>query len=407
MTDRSAPVLAVRVFEPGKSANRVDVSELITDFAYEDTELAADRVEMTVNNFDLSLFDDPIWKTGNRLDLTWGYFGDTVPTREAVITSIKGSTLLKVTALAKSILMNKKPISKVFSQVKRSDVARAIAEANGYGPDQQFIDDTSVVLPHVVQAKLTDAQLLKDMAAREGYQFYVDFDGFHFHRRKMGKAPIRTLTYYIDPGQGDIISFNVENDITVKPGAVTAKGRDPLKKKDISVTADNGSTNRAALQPVIEVIDPRTGQAHYQPLAAEHTMLTNAHDAASAKREADGRFIKAQQTTALMTVQIVGDPRISAKKIVEIKGISKRLSGRYYITKVRHKVSASEYTMELAVRTDGSQGLPATKNVKNVKNDGKLNTKGVQDPAQLSEKIDPRTGKISYVRGDTNKAGET
>ena len=403
-TDRSAPIFAIRIFEPGKAAIRKDVSELITDFSYEDTELMADRVEMTVNNFDLSLFDDPLWKTGNRLSLIWGYAGETVPEREAVITSIKGSIILKITALAKSILMNKKPVSKVFTQTKRSDVARAIATANGYGPEQQFIDDTSVTLPHVVQARLTDAQLMKDMAAREGFQFYVDFDGFHFHRRKMGKAPIQTLTYYIDPGRGDIISFDIENDITVKPGAVTAKGRDPLKKKDINATADNASTNRAALQPVIEIVDPRTGVTHYQPMAAEHTMLTNAQDAASAKREADGRFIKAQQTTALMTVNIVGDPRISAKKIIEIKGISKRLSGRYYITKATHKLSASEYTMTLAVRTDGSQGLPATKNAKN---NGKLNTKGVQDSGQLVEKVDPATGKISYVRGDSNKAGET
>lgn len=404
---RSAPNFSVRIFQPSKAAVRVDVTKRVLTVEVDDVDAMADKIDLSVDNFDLTLFDDPMWKTGNMMEISWGYAGNMTKPRDFIITKITGSLQLKIIAFSRSMLMNTQQKSKTFTNQKRSQVAATIAKAYGYTGDQLIIDDTKVVQSSIVQAKLTDAALLMDMAKKEGFVFFIDFDGFHFHRRKFGKAPKKKLVYYTDL-TGEILRFDVENDVTVKPGRINAVGRDPLKKTDIKVTADNASTDRAALQPVIEIVDPRTGQTHLQPMAAEHTMTTTAADAASAKREADGRFIKTQQTTVLITFDCIGDPDLGAKMVIEVAGISKRLSGRYYITKAVHKISSSEYTMVLHGRTDGTQGVrPAS----NVKNDGHLNTKGVADPNALHpvEIVDPHTGQTStkYVKGDPNVKGES
>lgn len=401
LTDRSAPVFYVKVFKPGaRDADRVDVSERVTSFLYDDDEKHANKVEIDLDNFDLSVFDDPLWKKGNFLEVAWGYAGNLAPTREVVITSIKGFTVLKVEGLAKSILMNAKPKTRTFTNRSRAQVVAQIAAENGYGPDLQKIEDTKIVFPSLVQTNLTDAQFLKSMALREGFQFYVDFDGLHFHRRRMDGRPTRSFIYYIDPGQGDILGITVDNDVTAKPGAVTAKGRDPMEKKDINVTADNASTSRDTLAPVIEIVDPVTGETSLQPTGASATILTTASTADAAKREADARFIQAQQTTVLLSMSCVGDPRVGAKQIIEILNISRRLSGKYYVKGAKHKVTASEYTMDLACRSDGTAGTGVSGNTKS---DGNENTKEPAAPDALIpvESVDPVTGEttVRYVKG--------
>jgi len=383
MIDRGAPALSVKIFPAGKAnAVRVDISERVTSFEFDDDEGKADKVSLDLDNFDLAIFDDPLWKKGNMLEVSWGYSGAMAPAQEAVITSIKGNWLVKVEALAKSILMNKKPRTRLFEHMTRAQIVAQIAQENGYGINVREIEDTKVVLPHVSQTNLTDAQFLKSLAAREGFQFYVGADGFHFHRRKVGSKPIRRFTYYVPGTEGDVsdvLDWNLENDITVKPGEIKAKGRDPLEKKDIDVTADN-STPRETLAPVIEIVDPITGNTSLQPMGASATLLTSAPNEDAAKREAQGKFIQAQQTTVLLALSAIGDPFVAAKQVVEVFGISRRLSGRYYIKNVKHKLSSSEYTMSLSLRTDGTQGVGATNNTKS---EGDLNTKDPADPSAL------------------------
>jgi len=135
--------------------------------------------------------------------------------------------------------MNKVARCRTFENVTRADVVRQIAQENGFGANRQDIDDTEHVLPLITQARMTDAQLLRRLADREGFEFYVDFDGLHFHQRRLGQKPVRTLQWYTAPEIGEIISLNIENDVTAKPGAVSIRGRDPLTRKDIAERGSN------------------------------------------------------------------------------------------------------------------------------------------------------------------------
>ncbi len=201
-TDRSSPVFVVKI---GSGSERLDVSKLVTSFSYEDNESKADKLMLSVDNEDLSNFDDPIWQKGNRIQCSWGYSGAMAPQREVIIQSVKGFSILKIVAHAKSQTMNKKAVTRCFENKTRSEIVELIAKENGFSRKKQHIENTKEVIPISNQAALTDAQFIKRLAHFEGFEFFVDFDGLHFHRRRLGQKPIREVVYY--RGRGEVLSM--------------------------------------------------------------------------------------------------------------------------------------------------------------------------------------------------------
>lgn len=378
--DRSAPQFWVKTTKEGSTKGvrvGVDVDVSITQFAFEDSE-KAHKLAFELDNFDLSQFESPTFTQGDLIQFSFGYDGTMSPPREAVVTrsfgahkahhsktvSLKashgkseGGVRLKIEAIGKEYLMNKVLKSRTFENKKRSDVAKQIAEENGYGPSEQDIEDTSVVLSQITQARMSDYQFLRDLANREGYQVYTDASGFHFHRRKLGQKPAKTLTYYID-GTGTIISFSIETSGVAKPGAVNAVGRDPLKKKDINERGDNDTTaGRKTLASVLEVVDEKTGETSLATRkATEVTVATTALTKEDAARHAKGAYQNAQTAAVFLKLHCVGDPLLQAKSIIMVQGIGSMYAGRYYVVTAKHNIGNGTYTTDLECRRDGTNG---------------------------------------------------
>lgn len=408
------PGYLVKVIPQGqKDAQAIDASTRVTQFTFEDLEKGADKLSLIVDNWDLSNFDNPLWSQGNELLVSWGYDGNMALERRMVIKSVKGSTVLTVEAMSRSVLLNQQRKARVFEAVKYSDIAHAIATEAGYSEaSYRLIDDSEVVHEVVAQSNLTDAQFLRHLANKIRWEWYVDFDGFHFHPRRLGQRPLRKITYFTDPGEGEVLSFTIENDITAKPqaptGAVQVKGRDPKEKKDISERADNATEkDRSTLGDIVKIVDPETGTRSYQQAnAALEVKRTSAASAAQAKQEAKGAYRAGQTRTVVGTLRMVGDPNLVAKSIVEIEFPgAKRITGRYYVTAIKHTLSAAgdgSYTMELKVRRDATT---ATGQGGEVKTQGKTNTESPLPEDELTPKklVDPETGTTTTVY--TNSRG--
>ena len=397
---RSEPVYYVRVKPEGGGDERVDLSEKVLSFQFEDAEKKADKLVLTVDNWDLANFDDPVWRKGNILEVAWGYPGEMAPAREVVIQSVKGFQALSIEGHAKSVLMNKVARCRTFENKSRADVVREIAQENGYGASMQDIEDSGEVLPAITQARMTDAQFLRRLANQEGFEFYVDFDGFHFHQRRLGQRPVRVIRWYTAPEVGEVISISIENDVTAKPGAVRVAGRDPMKRKDIDEKGSNSATKRDTLGDVIELVDPETGSTRLAKRNVSEEVRPSA-DASpgTAKRQADAQFRRSQQTTVELSATVLGDPSLLAKTVVEFQGISQRLSGKYYVKEAKHKIDSSGFTVELKCLRDGhsevggppSQGKP---------NRGATSDND-KDALRTVEVVDPETGKTHIEYRDT------
>lgn len=394
-SNRDAPAYIVKVAAPGAAAKAIDATERVTSFTFDDEESKADKLELDLDNSDLALFDDPNWKHGNSLIVSWGYAGNMTKAETMVIGKITGGRVLKVEALSQSILMNKDQKSRCFENMTPNEIVEAIAKEYGLNVAQGFLTEarkaSQVRAAQTQQAKMTDAQFLAHLAKREGLQFHVKGGAVTFAKRDMAAAPTRTFTYFTDPAMGDIIDFNVENDVTMAPGRVVAKGRDPLRKTDIEEGASNAETKRDGHAPITHTVDRRTLTTATVPIAQNVVMLTTATDAATAKRQADGKYTKAQQATVQLSLSVVGDPLVRATQVIEVVGLSKRLSGKYYVKSAKHKLTAQSYVLDLECQTDGSHGSPAATGQRS---DASLNDKKPDDPKALKPRtvfVDGRT----------------
>jgi len=406
---RTDPIIFVTVVPEGSPARRVELSDQVLSLVYEDSETKADKLVLSVDNWDLRNFDDLTWKKGNLLEVSWGYPGDMVPTRTVVIQKVTGFQTLSIEAHGTAMLMNKVARCRTFENLSRADVVRKLAEENGFGPTRQDVEDTEHVLPVITQARMTDAQLLRHLASKEGFAFFVDVDGLHFHRRRLGQRPSRVLRWYTPPEVGELIAVHVENDVTARAGAIDVRGRDPLAKHDIHARGSNAATQRDSLAPVIEIVDPETGATRLERRNISEAIDTTAEPtAAVAKRQADARYRDVQHLTVKLTATVLGDPSLVAKSVLELQGISQRLSGKYYVHEAKHKIDGSGYTVELSCLRDGHNELagPPSK--------GKPNRGSAadNDPDALRpiEVVDPETGRTHIEYRSTHgrsAAGES
>lgn len=343
-----------------------DMTAQILSLQYEDDEKKADKLTVSVNNWNLEAFDSPLWLPGSIILASWGYPGRMSPIRETVVQKVKGFQILTIEALAQSALMNKTQRVRTFENRTRSAVVTEIAQEHGYGPESRFIEATTEIIPHIPQARLTDAQFLADLAKRQGFEYYVDFDGLHWHPRRLGQRPLKVYDFYLGRKKGEILSISIENDVyTKKSGGTTLKGIDPITKMPITATADNATvpgTALAATKDLFTGIDARDGteaatvERDTQTAAVGSSTVAPTTQATpgATQAQASGSYQKGQLAAVKFAVEAIGDPLVLAKTVIELRGAGKALSGRYYVTSVTHKLGGSGgYTMAMKWQREG------------------------------------------------------
>lgn len=354
------------------------------DLSYTSTEKKADKCTFTFLNDQLIYPDDPTFDCGAELAVSWGYPGNMSPMRTVIVQKYTpGYPDFKVECAGKGILLHKIKDARSWDHVKRSDVARELAEKWGYGPELQDIDDTEEVYDHITKSMMTDAAFLTKMAAKEakrgnGFVFAVDQAGFHFCREKLSAPPLKTFRFIPHAkDQGDLKSFPTFDAVSAqnKPGKVTTAGVDLTTGKKVGGTASNetdpgratmGShvivfakvgtynttdTNGASAQNFTD--DPRVSSGNEANNAAvETTVATGARSDTEAKKAATASFSASTGKASKCTISVLGDPRLFAKDVVRMEGIGKRLSGNYYVSEAHHDVKPGDYTLNLKTRRD-------------------------------------------------------
>lgn len=403
--DRSAPGVRITLLadEKSESGEPLDLAGRILGFTFEDAEQKADKVSLQLDNFDLALFAREDLMGGAVLEISWGYPGNMAPPRRVVVKKLKGFTTLTVEGQALSALMNREAKTRSWENITRSEVARQIAEEHGYEGQFVDIDDTEETLDVINQTAETDARFLRRLAAREELEFYVDDRGFHFHERRQDTAPTHVLTWYANPGRGDVLSVNVESDLVRRAGRVTVRGRDPLQRSTVEASATAGTADRTTISEVVEVVDPETGSTSLETRNATASVQpTSVTNASRAQRESEARFRKAERETVKLSLQVVGDPTLHAKSIVEVRGISGLLSGKYYVNEVKHVIASSGYVCELKLTRDGTGRRAQAAAQTQQEQGGARNTSQPRTDSEMTqiEVVDPESGatRIEYRR---------
>ena len=402
---RVAPGVRITLLanEKAASGEPLKLDGRIVSFSFEEGPKKADQVSLQLDNYDLALFDRDDIVGGATLEVSWGYPGNMAPPRRVVVKKLKGFQTLTLEGQATSVLMNRHAKTRSWSGKSRAEVVREIAAEHGFEGEFADIGETDEALDTINQTAETDARFLKRLAAREGFEFFVDDQGLHWRARKQADAPTRVFTWFSDPGAGDILSLDVESDLVRRAGRVEVRGRDPMAKVTIAASANSGTVERSTLGDVVEVVDPENGTTSL--LQRNATVSVHASAAATpeaAKSESDARFQQAERETIKLAMQVVGDPTLRAKQVIELRGASSLLSGKYYVTEAKHTISASGYVVDLKLTRDaGGHRLAAATSDAQAQG-GQPNRAPPATGSAMTpiEKIDPQDGssRVEYRR---------
>lgn len=431
--NRDAPHATVSIRKLGETeAQPVDLGDRLLSLTYEDNAKLADEVKLTLDNYDFALLDDPLFRLHNELEVSYGYRGEMSSARRCVICEMGGGLIRTVRGIGQATWMDRETKSRIWENVTRSDVVKAIFAEHGFGSDV-VIEDTEVVYPQISQVKQTDAQFVAALAAEEEFVFFVGRTSgggghgkgkrkrggtskggkhswkkaggavAHFHRQDLDQEPVARYTwtgktFAEDPDSMFVSEPKFSEEIKGKVGAVTQKGTDPVSKKPIEASRSNENHKEPTLGTSIETFDQRTGQSLglVVKAASEHTAPTSAPTEAAAKREADAKYRKGRNAQIKMTCTVVGNPDVGTHDMIEVSAVGQRLSGLWYVTKAKHKpIGAGPYTTDLECTRDAHFGYADPK--RDVKAKGALNSKdapagGASEDLEPVEIFDPRTG---------------
>lgn len=358
--DRSAPILVMAVVDgdsPKESLTSLLESRFIS-LELIDTDSGGDKFKITIDNSDLAMLDDHRLSSGQVIRVSYGYLGAMTPPRDFVIKSVRGFLELQIEGLSPMTLMDREPRMRVFDGRRASDIVAWIAASYGYSGPLLHVEDSALILDHVQQRE-TDARLIKRLAAKLRWLTYIDHTGFHFHPRRLEMPSIRQYAFMHEvdgshPG-GDIVGVpRFEADFAGKAGLIKIVGRDPVTGESWQVSASNDETDREGLGPNLEIVDPAKARGRVMERVSRSVTTGVPGTRATAEQIARGEYILSSLGNYHVTINVVGDPQVSAKQIVELWGISDYLSGRYYVKECRTNFSPGNYSQQLKLMRDAA-----------------------------------------------------
>jgi hypothetical protein len=261
-----------------------------------------------------------------------------------------GDSTLVVTGEDISIQLDLKQKSKTFANQSDSSIARTILDRYAtYGIRQEITNTSETPNQNelVPSQQGTDLAFLRELAARNGFVFYIEPD----------LIPSRSIAYFGPENrqrrQQQPLSLNMGPITNIESLAFSFNGLgpatpevfyiDPKTRKAIPVSVPASSLTPLASQPArpLRSTIPRNlanREAAQAALAALATSNTSSTDATTATGELDtvryGRVLR-------------------SRSLVGVRGVGKTYGGYYYVKQVTHRIRRGEYKQSFTLTREG------------------------------------------------------
>jgi len=280
-------------------------------------------IEVTVDNETCHLVHGPV--TGQNITLEHGGAGSTV--------DVEGSD--------RTVEMDRvnKPV--VWQDVTDSDVAHSILGSYGLTPDIEVTNAGHYEKKHNLVQRNTDLQFIKQLARRNGFLFWLTCDGpgleaAHFKKPPLNGSPAAKLLINFNPPTIESLSIDWSAEY---PTSVTGLQLD-LSNKNTIDAARSGNPLTDLGETALEAISTEERSAHVVPPVDDSGDLIGRSNGVLTETS---WFVNASCKT---TPQLVG-ALVRAHTVVELLGAGSRHSGRYFVSGVRHNITAGSYTMDI------------------------------------------------------------
>jgi hypothetical protein len=206
-------------------------------------------------------------------------------------------------------------------------------------PTRTMMDTTTTQRGH-------DAAFLQQLAARNGYQLYIQpdpvigLDMGHFHPPFLPPLPPQGVLSVDFGKQTNLQSFNVSNDM-LRPTAVAGATSEPRTRAPVPIVAPLSTDLPMGMEPTLNRIIPPPIERRYDTDAANPA---EALSQALARATETSRSVRASgEVDGLKYARplLVGIP-------VLVRGAGRQHSGLYYVEAVTHRISRDDYTQSFS-----------------------------------------------------------
>lgn len=296
----------------------------------------------------LHWMDSDTFDEGNRVEIHIGYVDNMQPMIAGEVTALtpnfpaNGLPTLTVQGYSLFHRLQRNRIRRPFKTSRDSDIVREIAAAMNLNAS---VDHTEAEHPTVSPVGETYASFLRQRAERIGYEVFVKQDTLYFKRPRYLENPGPDLT--LEWGRS-LISFSPRLSTYSAVTRVTARGPQTSQGRGKEPLVGTANTGDIRVRMGTE-----TGQQICERCFGEHHLLIEDHNIASAAEAREmslGRMEKEAMNYITGRGSCMGNPQLMARKVIELKGLGKRFSGRYYVTSATHSISSRGYMTDFEVK---------------------------------------------------------
>jgi phage protein D/phage baseplate assembly protein gpV len=323
-----------------------DVRNAVRSLTYDNNIDTADMFTLQLNNADLRFTDSALFDVGKTVEIHLGYVGELQPMMLGEITAVSpsfpegGAPTLTITGYDKSHRMrHNSPPQKTFKYFNDSLIAAQIAAENGLIP---VVDPTSTYS--------SDWALLQELADWNSFQVYVHWDKLYFRYPRP-----QTEMVVLEWGK-NLSSFTPRLSTSGQVGVEVIRGYDYELAQAI-----------VAILPVVSLdtdlddIIERLGSSFIDQLVSLGRYVV--------RGEPVKNYLQALKRGKSILQQLlleglyegsgncVGMPDLRAGDMIEVRGIGKRFSGKYRLSRVTHVVDEGGYRTSFEVTQKASSLL--------------------------------------------------
>lgn len=363
------------------------INDRMISFEFSDHEKKKDELTISLRNDDYLLLENPIFTKGQKLEMTWGWPGEMKPPRRMIVTKVKGGNPIKIICLDVSQLMDKDKNSKDWENATDSEIVIEIARKHGYGGQYLHVQETKI-RHDVSQHYTTDARFIARLARKNGFEFYIDASGLHWHIRNVNQMPVKTYIYRVDDKRGTILD-EPEIDANLSKGVSRIKvvARDPITKQLWEKFGGPDDTDQETLGLEDEMGNPDDDD---QGLRANRLTRVDVRPAGllteqEAQNEADARYREVIKGKYKLGLNVIGDGKVGAKSLVDVYGIAPSWDGMFYVKECIDTVEGGKFTQKLKLEKSLLRAVPSTKKRKKGKKEAPLSEATNDSPDDVVE----------------------
>jgi phage protein D len=296
----------------------------------------------------LQWIDNDIFDEGNKVEIHMGYVNDLHLMMQGKIKSVScnflesGQPTLQVTGYSAMHDLQHRRRRQPFESATDSDIAEEIAREMGLKP---AVDATKAKHSLYSPRGATFANILRERAKRLGYEVAAKNGTLIFQKPGYLTNPSPVLT--LEWGR-NLRSFNprVSPHNTVSGVRVRASQTTQGRGKEALVGEAKAGDERVKM-------GKQTGNQVGQRVFGDHFILLDEHNI-DTQDEANAVALAQLEMRTLGyisgTGSVIGNPRLRAWIMIELKGLGQRFSGKYYVVSATHTIDGSGYRTTFEVK---------------------------------------------------------